>query len=297
MCIRDRYSPPPGAGARPPGTISSSPPKPSKLSRHSTVPASAAMQKTMVLKFCPKTYARPAAKTLPSPGAITQAPKWLLAPGIASGAVQRGRPVSASKARHARVDKGPPPREGRVALTSYRKPILVQTRMQVGGGLLALEGRVQSIRDLCKGVDLEQPERMTLKAVGVDLTAFAPLIQYATGDAWIRSGTAEGALTATIRGQAQGTISGGLAVSRLSVGAQGEKPSPPGDVALMVDIGVDGRTFTINQFNLASPWVRAEAKGTLQAAEKKGRVTGAVGGKATVQLAALARDFGPAPTG
>ena len=184
--------------------------------------------------------------------------------------------------------------EGRVALTSYRKPILVQTRMQVGGGLLALEGRVQSIRDLYKGAELDQPERMTLKAVGVDLTAFSPLIQYATGDAWIRSGTVEGALTATICGQAQGTISGGLAVSRLSVGAQGEKPSPPGDMALMVDIGVDGKTFTITQFNLASPWVRAEAKGTLQAAEKKGRVTGAVGGKATVQLAALARDFGPA---
>ncbi|HRR34880.1 MAG TPA: hypothetical protein P5026_12315 [Kiritimatiellia bacterium] len=184
--------------------------------------------------------------------------------------------------------------EGRVTLTSYRKPISVQTRMQVGGGLLALEGRVQSIRDLYKGADWEQPESMTFKAVGVDLTAFAPLIEFATGDAWIRSGTAEGALTVTVHGPAQGKISGGMAVNRLSVGARDEKPSPPGDMALMVDIGVDGKTFTITQFNLASPWMRAEAKGTLHGAEEKGKVTGMIDGKATVQLAPLVRDFGSA---
>jgi hypothetical protein len=184
--------------------------------------------------------------------------------------------------------------EGRVALTSYRKPIEVKTRAQIGGGLVALEGRIQSIRDLSKGTETEQPERITLKAVDVDITAFAPLIQHMTGDAWIRSGKLEGALTAAIRSSKLGMIEGGLAVSQLSVGAQGEKPSPPGDVALMANLGVDGKTLTITQFDLASPWIRAEAKGRLQAAEKKGVMTGAVNGKTTIQLAALARDFGPA---
>ena len=62
----------------------------------------------------------------------------------------------------------------------------------------------------------------------------------------------------------------------------------------MANLGVDGKTLTITQFDLASPWIRAEAKGRLQAAEKKGVMTGAVNGKTTIQLAALARDFGPA---
>ena len=107
--------------------------------------------------------------------------------------------------------------EGRVALTSYRKPIEVKTRAQIGGGLVALEGRIQSIRDLSKGTETEQPERITLKAVDVDITAFAPLIQHMTGDAWIRSGKLEGALTAAIRSSKLGMIEGGLAVSQLSV--------------------------------------------------------------------------------
>jgi hypothetical protein len=184
--------------------------------------------------------------------------------------------------------------EGGVKLVSWRKPILIQTRMRVGGGLLALEGRVQSIRDFYKGTPPEEPETLTLKLVGVELAAFRPLLQHAGIHPWIHGGTAEGALTGTFSGKAQGRVEGGLMVSRLSVAAPGRPPSPKGDVAVMVDVGYDGAAVKIAKFDVSSPWLRADASGTLQTGQGAGAVSGAVRAKAAVFLAALARDFAPA---
>jgi hypothetical protein len=184
--------------------------------------------------------------------------------------------------------------EGGVTLASWRKPIFVQTRMQVGGGLLALEGRVQSIRDFYKGTESDEPEKVTLKLAGVELAAFRPLIQHAAGAPWIRGGRAEGALTAAILGKAHGTLEGGVMISRFSVEAPGQPPSPPGDVALMVDLGYDRNAVKVTKFEFSSPWLKAEASGALQAGQKAGVMTGAVTAKATVRLAAVARDFAAA---
>ena len=184
--------------------------------------------------------------------------------------------------------------EGGVTLTSWRKPILVQTRMRVGGGMLSAEGRVQSIRDLYKGIEGGEPEKVTLKLAGVDLAAFRLLLQHATGQPWIRGGAADGALTATLHGKQRGRIEADLAVARLSVERPGQPPSPKGDVSLAADIDYDKDAVNITRFNLSSPWLRAEASGRLQAGQKAGVMTGAVNAKATLLLAALARDFGAA---
>jgi hypothetical protein len=181
--------------------------------------------------------------------------------------------------------------EGGVTLVSWRKPIGVLTRMRIGGGLLAVEGRVQSIRDFIKGERFETPEKITLKLVGVDLAAFRPLLQCATGRPWIASGRAEGALTAVVQGKRQGTVEGGLMIEQFALEAPGQPPSPKGDVALMVDLGYDKEAVKITTFDFKSPWMRAEANGTLQTGGKSGVVTGAVKAKATLFLAALARDF------
>jgi len=106
---------------------------------------------------------------------------------------------------------------GAVTLESFRQPIAVQAQMQVGGGTLAVEGRVQSLQELFKGEAFEKPEKMTLKMAGVDLTAFGPLVQHASGEPWVRSGVAEGALTALVSGPEQVKLEGGLIVSGLSV--------------------------------------------------------------------------------
>jgi len=181
--------------------------------------------------------------------------------------------------------------EGTVTLASYKKPIAVQTKMKVGTGLLALEGNVLSIKDIYKGTDLEQPEKLTLKLVAVDLTAFCPLIRHAAGEPWIYSGVADGALTAVIKGQDQFKIEGGVLVNGLSVSGAGQPRSPKGDVALLLDLDYDKTVIKVAKFDFSSPWARAEANGTLRTGAKTRVMTGTINAKASVHLAALTRDF------
>jgi len=183
---------------------------------------------------------------------------------------------------------------GTLVLESYRKPIGVQTQMRVGDGTLTLEGRVQSLKDLFRGEAFEQPQTLTLKLVGVDLTAFCPLIEYASGEPWICSGTAEGALTAVVSSLDQFKVDGGMIASGLSVAAANQKPSPKGDLALMINVGYDKKVIAVNKFELSSPWVRANASGTLQQGAKAGAMIGSISVKAHSDLAAVARDFAPA---
>jgi hypothetical protein len=183
---------------------------------------------------------------------------------------------------------------GTVTLESFRKPIAVQTQMKVGGGTLALEGRVQSLKDLVGSQVFEEPEKLTLKAVGVDLAAFGPLIQHASGEPWVRSGVAEGALTVVISGAEQFKVEGGMLVNGLSVAGGRQAPSPTGDLALMVDVAYDKKVVSVKKFDLSSPWLRANASGTLRQGTKAGVMAGAISAKAESDLAAVARDFGPA---
>ncbi len=183
---------------------------------------------------------------------------------------------------------------GTVTLESLSKPIAVLTQMQVGGGTLALEGRVQSLKELLKGESFEKPERMTLKLVAVELAAFGPLIEQAAGEPWICSGTAEGALTLQISGPEQVGVEGGMLVSGLSVAAGNQKPSPKGDLAVMVDAAYDKKVVSVSKFELSSPWLRANASGTLRQGAKPGVMLGAIRAQAESDLTAVARDFGPA---
>ncbi len=183
---------------------------------------------------------------------------------------------------------------GTVTLDSYKKPIAVQGQMQVGGGTVALEGRVQSLRDFFKGSELEQPERLTLKLVGVDLAALRPLLQEATGEPWVHSGVAEGVLTAAIKGPDQFSVESAVLITGLSVAAAGQPRSPKGDLALMANVAYNKQSVSVTKFDFSSPWVKAEAGGTLQAGSKAGVMTGAIQAKAEADLAAIARDFAPA---
>jgi hypothetical protein len=182
---------------------------------------------------------------------------------------------------------------GSVAVASFRKPIGVQAQMQVGGGTITLEGSVQSLQELIKGEPFEKPEKLTLKLVGVDLTAFGPLIEHASGEPWIRSGVAEGAFAAEISGPSQVRVEGGLLASGLSVAGGRQAASPKGDLALMADASWDGGVVSIGKFELSSPWLRADARGKLQPGAQAGTLAGSISAKAESDLAVVARDFGP----
>ena len=184
------------------------------------------------------------------------------------------------------------PVNGTVSLESLWKPIALQLQAGVGGGTLTLEGCVQSLRELVKGEAFEKPEKLTLKPVGVDLAAFGPLIQHACGEPWIRSGVAEGVLTAVISGPEQVKVEGGMLVNGLSVAAARQRPSPKGDLALLADVEYDKKVVSVKKFELSSPWLRANASGTLRPGEQPGVMAGAISAKADSDLAAVARDFG-----
>lgn len=179
-----------------------------------------------------------------------------------------------------------------VELTSWRKPVTVKTQAQVGGGGVALEGRLLSIKDLTGKTGADEAEKLTLTLSAVDLAAFAPLIEAAAGTAWIHSGVAEGALTVTVKGKDQASVEGGVLVNGLSVAGAGQPRSPAGDVALMVDAAYDKKTVTVKKFECGSPWVRAEARGALELGETPDKATGSVQAKTSVFLAPLVRDFG-----
>lgn len=178
-----------------------------------------------------------------------------------------------------------------VILASIHKPIAVQTQMQIGGGTLSLDGHVQSPKDLFKGESFEEPQKLTLKVVGLDLTAFRPLIQRACGEPWILSGVADGALTTVIEGARQFRVEGGVLINGLSVVGGRAAPSPKADIAFLVDAAVADRVVSINKFEFNSPWARANASGTLQPSEKGGALSGKINAHVESDLALVARDF------
>ena len=197
------------------------------------------------------------------------------------------------------IGKSPEPFEAQqisatAVLESFRKPIGVQTQMRVGGGTIELEGRVQSLQELFKGETFEKPEKLTLKLSAVDLTSFCPLIEQASGEPWLHSGVAEGALTAVVLGIDQFSVEGGVLVTGLSVAAAHQKPSPKGDLALMLDVGYNKQVVSVTKFELASPWLRAHASGTLRQGAKAGVMIGEISAKAESDLAVVARDFSSA---
>lgn len=180
-----------------------------------------------------------------------------------------------------------------VILASIFKPVSIQTQMQVGGGTLSLDGRVQNPKDFFKGERSDEPEKLTLKAVGVDLTAFRPLLQHACGAPWIHNGTAEGAITVAVEGTDRFKIDGGMLINGLSVESGHSAPSPKADVAFLVNATVADRVVSISKFEFSSPWLRANASGTLQPGDKTGGLTGKLDAQADSDLAAVARDFAP----
>ncbi|HRU19245.1 MAG TPA: hypothetical protein P5125_02720 [Kiritimatiellia bacterium] len=187
--------------------------------------------------------------------------------------------------------------EGQITLTSFRKPIEINGQMRIGGGTLGIGGRVQSLRALtaARGAPLAEAEALTVKLLGVDLTAVRPLLREWAGQEWVSGGKAEGAFTVTMTNLDHLTLKGGVLVTRLTVAAAGHRPSPPGDLALMTDLTYERPSLTITRFDLSAPWVRAEASGALQTAGQGKTVPiGTLRAKIAVDLAAVARDFGPA---
>ena len=184
---------------------------------------------------------------------------------------------------------------GRARMDSYRKPADVDLSMIVGGGTVTLQGRLQSIRDFIKErSDQTESEKISLKLVNVDVTALRPLLLRATGKEWLGGGKADGVVTVAQSGKDQFAVECGMLVNDFSLKNGERVRSPAGDLALMADLRYTPDGIEISKFDLASPWLRAEAQGTLRGLGTGGAVTGAVKAEAAARLPLIARDFSAA---
>lgn len=182
--------------------------------------------------------------------------------------------------------------DGEVALSSWRKPIAVQTRAALGGGQVALEGSVHSLRDLFTERREKEAEKLALTLEDVDVTAFRPLLSNYAEAPTILGGKLEGTLSALLNGKELGEVEGGLAVAQLELATSEGKRVRCGDIALLANFNYDKQSVNVTKFEVNSPWLRAQVLGRLQEAKERGRWTGAINGRATIGLAAVARDFG-----
>jgi len=186
--------------------------------------------------------------------------------------------------------------KGRVRMDSYRKPTDVDLSMVVGGGTVTLQGRVQSIRDFIQEErDSDaQAEKISLKLVNVDITVLRPLMLQATGQEWLESGKAEGVVTVEQSGKKRFAAECGVLVNGFSLKDGERARSPAGDLALMAELRYAADGVVIRKFDFASPWLRAEAKGTLYGLGTGGAVTGGIKAEAVARLPLIARDFAAA---
>jgi|GEM_PF-1286153 len=178
-----------------------------------------------------------------------------------------------------------------VTVPSWREPVGVAFQASLGNGTVALDGRLASLEALT----LKQggtAETLTLKLANVNLAAFSPLLQQFSDGVWFDSGEANGTLTFSVASASQFGLAGSMMVSGLSIANAKRAPSPKTDVVLVADVDCTEGKADIRQFALQSPWVNAEAKGTLAFGTKETRMLGAVDVLAVSDLPALVRDFG-----
>jgi len=178
-------------------------------------------------------------------------------------------------------------------ITSFKKPIAIQSKMRIGMGSLSVEGSVLSPASWASGKNASTAEELTVKLQQLDLSLFSSLLRMLKTNMWIANGVGEGSLTFVIAGPTQFKVSGGVLVADFSVAGEKMKPSPKAELALMADLSVADREIKINAFDFASPWMRTRSKGELQLGSKQKRMTGSLTVKSDSDLKAVVRDFGP----
>jgi hypothetical protein len=180
-----------------------------------------------------------------------------------------------------------------VKITSFMKPISIQSKMRVGTGTIAVNGSVVSPAAWASGKNAATPEELTVKLQQLELSLLSPLLKTLKTKVWFEQGLAEGSLTFAIAGPTQFKVLGGLLVTDFSVAGEKMKPSPKAELALLADVTYNNREVKIAALDFASPWLKTRSKGDLQIDPNEKRMTGAVTLKCESDLKNVVRDFGP----
>jgi len=159
-------------------------------------------------------------------------------------------------------------------------------------GVISIEGSVPRPEYFLTGGSASL-EHLKFGVKQLDLQGFRALLETLTGQAWVRSGLADGSIELSYRGCEAAQVKADLAVAKLSVEPPGKEVSPAGDVRVLADLEyADGR-LKIGQFSCASPWVAMQANGQFMVQpDANGHRMGGVEANAEIDLQSLTRDFG-----
>jgi len=159
-------------------------------------------------------------------------------------------------------------------------------------GVLSIEGSVPRPAYFLTG-GAPSLEHLKFGVKQLDLQGFRALLESLTGQPWIRSGMADGAILLTYRGREAAQVKTDLAVANLSIEPPGKTNSPAGDVRVLADLDYADGQLKIGSFSCASPWMSLLADGHFAVQpDANGRRIGGIEARAEVDLQALTRDFG-----
>jgi hypothetical protein len=151
----------------------------------------------------------------------------------------------------------------------FFKPVSIQLRCRSAGPHCRSTAACKGPKDFFKGERSDEPEKLTLKAVGVDLTASVRAPARVRRPV-VHSGTAEGAITVAVEGTDRSRIDGGMLNQRAPPSRAGIPRPRRRPSRVSRERNVADRVVSISKFEFSSPWLRANASGTLQPGDKTG---------------------------
>lgn len=137
------------------------------------------------------------------------------------------------------------------------------------------------------------PEHLALTVQTLDLQGFRTLLENLTGEAWVRSGVADGRVDLGYCGLEALQVQADLAIVKFSVEPPGKLVSPAGDIRLQADVDDTEGRVTIRHLEGTSPWGSVQAEGAFDIhPDDDGHGIGNLTGHLDADLAAVTRDFG-----
>ncbi|MBP5320280.1 MAG: hypothetical protein J6334_04775 [Kiritimatiellae bacterium] len=205
----------------------------------------------------------------------------------------------------ARSTDGKPPisftkLDASVDMPSFWKPFHFRGTAEAGGGQLSIEGDLQSVMDLCASDKDDKkekkgdatPQTIAVSIKHVDASVFHPFAEGYTGIPMRLAGIAQGDFNLRMNGSGELSGKSALTLTRFSVQAGDHLPSPPATVNLDADFSIDASEIRFSPLTLESPWLTVQLDGGLKKSETGFNRTGKLGGRATLKLPELIKDFG-----
>ena len=180
-----------------------------------------------------------------------------------------------------------------IDMPSFWKPFHFRGTAQAGGGQLSAEGDLKSLKDFAEeNPDSETEQTLAFSLKQVDASALRPFVEPFAGVPMRMEGLAHGDFNLRMSGTNDCSGKSTLTLTRFSVQTGDHQPSPPATVDLNADFSIDAQAIRFSPLTLESPWLAVRLEGALTKNDTGFNRTGKLGGRATLKLPELIKDFG-----